>query len=262
MATVDQYAINIKVQGTDQVAQASTATDNLGKSINNLPLKGLADNSGHATDSVSKLHEGMKTLGEKAELLGTAIVGIGMTEFIRNLAEGATVVKDLSEAFGLSIESVLEMESGMARAGRSAESMNKTLYTLSDSALIASEDINGKVMAAFRTLGVTLDDLKTKSTSEVFYKIAVAMEEANGSAESLAAAVTVAGRSMKGFVAADYIAGFDKAKGGMNDAAKGVKEFDDAMKSIEANAMAVKREMLAILAPIAQFFFSKVPSFF
>jgi lambda family phage tail tape measure protein len=253
MATVDQYAINIKVQGADQLTAAGTATDNLGKSINNLPLKSLTDNSGHATDSVSKLHEGMKTLGEKAEALGTAIVGIGLVEFIRNIAEGATVVKDLSEAFGLSVASVLEMESGMARAGRSAESMNKTLYTLSDSALIASEDINGKVMAAFRTLGVTLDDLKTKSTSEVFYKIAQSMEEAHGSAESLAAAVTVAGRSMKGFVAADYIAGFDKAKGGMDDAARGVEAFDTAMKSLEANAMAVKREIMALLAPVAEF---------
>jgi len=254
MATIDNYAINIKVQGADQVTAASTATDNLGKSINNLPLKGLEDASASAGEHVGKLHEGIATLGEKAELLGTAIAGIGMVEFIRNLAEGATTVKDLSEAFGLSIESVLEMESGMARAGRSTESMNKTLYTLSESALTAAGDINGKVMAAFKTLGVTFDDLKTKSESQIFHKIAESLAEAGGSAESMAAAVTVAGRTMKGFVAEDYLAGFNNVHGQMSDAAKGVKEFDDAMKSIEANAMAVKREMLAILAPVAQFF--------
>jgi len=160
MATIDNYAINIKVQGADQVTAASTATDNLGKSINNLPLKGLEDGSGKAAASVKNLHEGMATLGEKAELLGTAIAGIGMVEFIRSLAEGASKVKDLHEAFGISIESVLELEAGMNRAGRSTESMSKLLYTLADSALSAANDINGKTMNSFQRLGITFDDLK------------------------------------------------------------------------------------------------------
>ena len=254
MATIDNYAINIKVQGADQVTAASTATDNLGKSINNLPLKGLEDNSGKAAASVKNLHEGMATLGEKAELLGTAIAGIGMIEFVRSLAEGASKVKDLSEAFGVSIESVLELEAGMNRAGRSTESMSKLLYTLADSALSAANDINGKTMMSFQKLGITFDDLKSKSPKELMKEIAESMIKAGGSAESLTAAQDILGRSAKGLPWGDFLEGLEKVDGKMGDVAKGTKEFDEAMKAMEANIAAVRREMMVILTPVVEFF--------
>ncbi len=254
MATIDNYAINIKVQGADQVSAASTATDNLGKSINNLPLKGLEDNSGKAAASVKNLHEGMATLGEKAELLGTAIAGIGMLEFIRSLAEGASRVKDLSEAFGLSIETVLELEAGMNRAGRSTESMSKMLYTLADSALSAANDINGKTMNSFTRLGITFDDLKSKSPKQLMEQIAESMIKAGGSAESLTAAQDILGRSAKGMPWGDFLEGLKAVDGKMGDVAKGTKEFDEAMKAMEANVAAVRREMTVILTPIVEFF--------
>lgn len=254
MATIDNYAINIKVQGADQVTAASTATDNLGKSINNLPLKGLEDNSGKAAASVKNLHEGMATLGEKAELLGTAIAGIGMVEFVRSLAEGASKVKDLSEAFGVSIESVLELEAGMNRAGRSTESMSKLLYTLADSALSAANDINGKTMMSFQKLGITFDDLKSKSPKELMKEIAESMIKAGGSAESLTAAQDILGRSAKGLPWGDFLEGLEKVDGKMGDVAKGTKEFDEAMKAMEANIAAVRREMTVILTPVVEFF--------
>lgn len=254
MATIDNYAINIKVQGADQVSAASTATDNLGKSINNLPLKGLEDNSGKAAASVKNLHEGMATLGEKAELLGTAIAGIGMLEFIRSLAEGASRVKDLSEAFGLSIETVLELEAGMNRAGRSTESMSKMLYTLADSALSAANDINGKTMNSFTRLGITFDDLKAKSPKQLMEQIAESMIKAGGSAESLTAAQDILGRTAKGMPWKDFLEGLKAVDGKMGDVAEGTKEFDEAMKAMEANVAAVRREMTVILTPIVEFF--------
>ena len=254
MATIDNYAININVKGADQITSASTATNNLGKSINNLPLKGLADESGKAALSVKSLHDGMATLGEKAQLLGSALVGMGMVAFIHNLAEGASKVKDLSEAFGISIESVLELEAGMNRAGRSTESMSKLLFTLADSALTAANDINGKTMASFEKLGVTFDDLKTKSPKQLMAQIADSMIKAKGSAESLSAAQDVLGRSAKGMPWGDFLEGLKAVDGKMGDAAKGTKAFDEAMKTVEANIAAVKREMMVILTPVVDFF--------
>lgn len=254
MATIDNYTINIAVKGDADIKSATASSDKLGKSISSIPLKELADQAGTASSAIRSMGEHVNVLKEKAEMLGTALVGVGIIEFIKSISESASEVKDLSEAFGLSITSVLELEAGFVRAGKSTGDMAKMLTTLDLKAIEMADDINGKAAGAFKTLGVTFDDLKTKAPKDILLQIADAMIKANGDARAVAASLELLGKSAKGLPMGDLAEGIRKATGSMGEAEGGVRAFDEASKNLQANLMAVKRELMTILAPAVEFF--------
>jgi lambda family phage tail tape measure protein len=256
MAAIDNYTVNIQVKGEQDLKNATTNTNNLSKSINDLNnqhLKQVTSNFGESSNAIQHFNEKMEGIKQKAEGLAVALVGIGMIEFIHKIGEAAAQTKDLSEAFGLNISTVLEMQAGFARAGKDAGDMSKMMTALNQKAIEAA-DGNLKVKNAFADLGVTTKDLRSQSMDQIFLTIAKSMEAGKGSAASLAASMEILGKGAKGTPWGDYVEGVDKVKGSMGDAAKGVEAFDTSMKKMEEQAAAVKREFMVILTPVVEFF--------
>ena len=232
MATIDNYTVNIQVKGDQDVKNLTVLNEKLGESMTH----------------VNEKFELMRTGAEK---FAVAIAGIGMAEFIRKIAESAAQTKDLSEAFGLSIESVLELQAGFQKAGRDGDAMSRMMTSLSQKAIEAA-DGSLKVMNAFEDLGVTFNDLKTMSMDEVMLKIGKAMEESKGSAKSIASAMEILGKGAKGVPWGDFVAGLERAQGKMGEAAHGVEEFDKSMKMLEQSAADIKREFMTLLTPVVE----------
>lgn len=234
MATIDSYVVDIKVRGDQDLSKAAVASDDLGKS-----LKGLNEH-----------FESAKT---KAEAFAVAVAGIGLTEYIHSTLEAASKTKDLSEAYGLTIETILELEAGFRRAGRGADDMSKMMTTL---AIKANESADGnlKVSNAFNDLGIKFTDLKNMSMDQIFVKIAKTMEDSHGDTQKLAAAMEVLGKGAKGIPWGDFVEGITKADGKMGEAAAATEKLDATMKQLEASSANIRREFMILLGPIADVF--------
>ena len=233
MATIDNYTIDIKVKGDQDIKNTALSIEKLGGSLKNL-------------------NENFESAKGKAEQFAVAIAGLGMAEYVRSIMEASSKTKDLSEAYGLTIESVLELEKGFAKAGKGAD-MSKMMTVLNMKALEVA-DGNLSVESSFNELGITFTDLKTMSMDEIFLKIAKSMEEGKGSAKSISAAMDVLGKGAKAVPWGDFIEGMEKAKGKMGDNAQAVETLDKTMKNLEASAGAIKREFTLLLAPLADTF--------
>lgn len=234
MATIDNYTIDIKVKGDQDIKSTALSVEKLGGQVKNLG-------------------ESFEKASGKAESLAIAIAGLGISEYIHSILEASSKTKDLSEAYGVTIENVLELEKGFAKAGRGADDMSKMMTVLNMKALEVA-DGNLSALSSFEDLGISFQDLKSMSMDEIFLKIAKAMEEGHGSAKTIAAAMDVLGKGAKGVPWGDFIEGMEKARGRMGDNAKAVETLDKTMKNLEASAGAIKREFTLLIAPLAETF--------
>jgi lambda family phage tail tape measure protein len=256
MATIDNYTINISVKGDQDLKTVTASVNNLGKTVDTVSSNtmknfntAMTEGSNHSKEFSEKI-VGLK---ENAERLAVAIVGVGFAEYIRKIGESAAETKDLSEAFGLQIQTVLELQAGFQRAGRDANAMTAIMSNISIKAIEAAEG-NLQAQASFDQLGVSMKDLKSLSMDEVILKIAKTMEASKGSAETLAAAIDIGGKKMKGMPAGDLVEGLERARGKFTEAEAGVIEFDTAMKNMAKSIQDISREFMILVTPVVKFF--------
>lgn len=130
MATVDQYKIQVDVQGQDKV----------------------------------------KNLSSSISGLGAAIAGIGFASFIHGVLEMADAISDLSDATGLAIKDIIGFQQGLAAAGGKAGDAGKMIakfYQSIDQAASGSESAQKaleRVGISFADLGALSEkDLLSKA---------------------------------------------------------------------------------------------------
>ena len=211
------------------------------------------NSSTKSTDAFNKIAQGAENLSNKANALVTALGGLAAAAFIQNLLQGASVAKDMSEAFGISVASVLELQGAFAAAGRGPEKLNQALATLSDTAVSALQGNLG-LQVSYEKLGVSMSDLQKLSAKEVIAQIAQTMTQ-NGkpSAEQLAASYNILGRSAKGLPWEDVRKKLMELAGTQDAAASSVDSLDGVMKKMESSALAVKTAFIVLIAPVADF---------
>lgn len=206
-----------------------------------------------ASDGFKTLSDHAETVRGKMESLGGVIAGIGLAEFVRRIMEAASATKDLSEAFGISIETVKELEAGFSAAGRNSDAMSAVMFNLAKSVeeVKAGSDT---AIEGFAKLGVTVSDLQAKDHKGVLVQISEHMIKAKGSAESLTNAADILGKKVRGMPWGDFLEGVDRATGKMGDNAKAVEELDKVMKTMEKNARDIVNAFQTLARPVAEFF--------
>lgn len=204
-------------------------------------------------DAFGKLASGADTVRSKMESLGSAITGLAFAAFIQNLLQTSAAIKDVSESFGLTLTSTLELEAGFRKAGRSSDDMIRVLAALSSSAQDAN-DGNYGLQDSFRKLGISMDFLKKNDLPTTIRAIATAMRDNAGNTEILNAGYNILGKTAKGMPMGDLLAGLDAVSGKMGPAATATESLDLALKTMEANAAAVKREFMVLLTPVVDAF--------
>ena len=221
----------------------------------------LADAFGSKAKAAFKdVSDGFKTLSDHAEMvrgkmesLGGVIAGVGLAEFVKHILESASATKDLSEAFGVSIATVKELEAGFSTAGRGSDVLSKVMTTLAASVVEVGNGSDATI-AAFSKLGVSINDLQTKDQKGILAQIADHMIKAKGSAESLTAATTILGKGVKGMPWGDFIDGLERANGKMGENADAIEALDKVMKTMEKNARDIVVAFQTLAKPVADFF--------
>jgi lambda family phage tail tape measure protein len=157
MATIDQYKIQIDVNGQGKV-------DDLNKSVKNAD-KSLED----LQDQAKKTEQAFNTLGNGLQKVGNiaaaALALIGGTAL-----RTADEMNDLGDAFGLNAGFVKGLAQSLEEAGGKFDGVGKVLMNFYKS-LDEVANLNVDTQEAFKELGITLKDLEGKTNIQIFEQV-------------------------------------------------------------------------------------------
>lgn len=244
---------------TQRLKDATTAADKFAKaatggaSATEASFAKVAGAADGLHSALAKVSSGAEAAARSASTLVTALSGLAAIAFVQSLLNGASASKDMSEAFGLSVESVLELQAAFGAAGRGPEKLNQALATLSDTAVGALQG-NYALRDSFAKLGISMNDLQTKSAKEIIQQVADVMTSGKATAAQLSASYDILGKSAKGLPWGDLKDKLDSVNGTMGPAADAAIALDQTMKKLEATGSAVKKEFTLLLKPVADFF--------
>jgi hypothetical protein len=220
---LDQAFVRIPEQADASMSAAAASVDKVGLSAkgvsfeldatgSNAAFAGgeIRDSMGGAGASVVQLEEKirltkerMAELAEEASITGQAVALVGEAfagfgdvlvaalgvEAFKSQIEGAQksilALELLSEKTGIAIDKMAGIEHVSAAAGVAFEQVSTALTKLSRAQILALEGSTAQV-AAFKRIGISVEELKTLAPEELFYRVGEAM--ANASSHSAAAA--------------------------------------------------------------------------
>lgn len=110
-------------------------------------------------------------------VLGTLGVGIpvaGIVSMFRSIVGGLDHLNDLKDATGASVKNLSALEDIAARTGTSMDTAGDALLKL-NKALNTASDPNSDAAAAFKAIGLSVDDLKKKDPVEALQEVGIAL---------------------------------------------------------------------------------------
>lgn len=133
--------------------------------------------------------------GLTSGIVGAMSIG-ALTSAGAAILDFAGSLQDASDAMGISVEALQELQGAFAQSGAGAETVNKGLAKLSENLTLAKSgtDAGAKMVATFERLGVTWQDINTLAPDQVLMAIAASAKDAHDPAERLALIIDVLGK--------------------------------------------------------------------
>jgi hypothetical protein len=185
--------------------------------------------------------------------------GVGIAAGIKMAATRMDELAKASERLGISSKELAGLQHAAAMGGSSADGMTNALEKLTVQSEAALSG-NKKLEDTFRSVGVSMDDLRRKNVSDVMSQIADGMQRLSGPGERMATTLELFGKGQHAMatVLADGSAGL-KAMADEADAlglsvsrldGKKIQAMNDAVENIGNVSKGVFNQLAAEVAPI------------
>lgn len=195
-------------------------------SLDGAPFKqGLDKSKKDAQSAASDISNSLK-----GALVG-ALGGFTIAAQFKEAADYAAKIVDLSGRTGIGTGALQEISFGASMAGSSLDALLPILQRITVAKKEALKDPNGDFADAFLSLGISVEDLKSKRIEDLFYRIGDAVESAGDSQAIFADVLKITGKS-----GGEMVQVF---KGGFSEAIDQFKKLDIAvsdekLRNIEA----------------------------
>lgn len=186
--------------------------------------------------------------GQFAAGFGIAAMGGQLIRTAREVFHFADRIQDLSDRMGVSAETAQEFEYAAQKTGTSLEVVGqsfKALTVAQGQAQAGSKEYN----EAFKLLGISADDLKSKGTEQLFNQLAASIGKGPQGAQQLTAALKLLGRSSEQLLPA-FRAGFADLAANAREAGAVIDE--EVIRQLDAaadNSQLLGKQLKAALAP-------------
>lgn len=183
-AELKRIPVVTKMAATKMASQISTALERSAKK---------------AAEVSTKIGKSFASAGKAAAGVGVAAAGAGLAvvAFAQHMADLNNELTDASTRSGLAIDTLAGLRLAAEGSGLGFENLQRGLDRF-PAAIQAARDGSKSVMAAFDSLGVTIDDLESKNTDQLFRQAARALGEIEDPAQRSAAAIRLFGASAGG----------------------------------------------------------------
>jgi len=201
---------------------------------------------GKAFDDLGKSMEG---INKKIEGMSSALIGVGIIEFVKSVMEAGAQATEMAEKFGITTQAMLEINAAAGAVGLSGEKvatmMNKMLIGAQQAA-----DGNMKLRAALDQVGTSTDYLRTHDASEAFMKQVDALAAMEDPAKRAALAQELFGKAARTTNWAELSQQLHETAGTQGENAEAAEKAQQAMLKLNQFVTDVKLAFLGLIEPL------------
>lgn len=135
-------------------------------------------------------------LANAFKALSSVIAGIGIGEMIKSAGELAGEIVKVSQATGLSVQSVKGWQDALVNAGGEADNTRDALLDLNNKMAEATQG-GGSLLTAFNQVGVSLADLQSKSQQDIMQQVVKGLADTQDGATRTSLAMQLMGEDVK-----------------------------------------------------------------
>jgi hypothetical protein len=202
--------------------------------------------------ALTGLENAIQKVQKKFGGLQAAVAGLGLAALARNALIAADDMADLSNATGVTINKILELQFALAAAGGRFDQMAPAVIRFSQS-LGEAYDGSLKTQQALKKVGITLQDLQTLSEEQLLDKTIKGLGEIDNLSRRSAYAVDIFGKAIKG-VALDQLATeIEKNKGQYQSYSDAVARAAQLQQNLEITLLKVRTIVLEAVQPFVNF---------
>jgi len=241
MADIQVTLVLDDQQYTGKITAATKAAEEFGKKAS-----AQAKEAGSAFEGLAGKIEG---INKKLEGFGSVLVGVGLAEFVKGVLESGEQATKMAEAFGITTQSMLELNLAAQATGLSQEKaanmMNKMLVGAQQAA-----DGNMKLKEAFNQLGTSTDYLRTHSADEAFARQVHALAAMEDPAKRAELAMQLFGKAARGTDWKELDDNLQKYNGTQAESAKAAEDAREVMERMSQFVAELKIDFLALIDPL------------
>lgn len=161
-------------------------------------------------------------------------------------------IADTADAFDITVESLIAMQSALAGAGGKIENTANMLQKLSQNAEAAREGTD-KARESFTKLGIAGADVENLAPDELFVRVAEALAKIEDPIKRNALAFEVLGKAAKGVDWKTYWEDYSKGKSSTEAVSQAVEDGAKAWDNLAKAGRAALQGLLVLIQPIAKF---------
>jgi lambda family phage tail tape measure protein len=214
----------------------STATANINVSVNGL-------------GQLDALDKKLSGIGVKFGGLKTKLAGIGFAAFGRSALTAADDLTDLSNATGIAVGRLVELQTVLREAGLTGDTISAGVTKFTQSIQEAA-DGSLKAQNDFAKLGITLEDLRTKSEEDLLSKALSGFDNIATKSEQATVKMNLFGKSFRTVDPTEFKSKLDAAAGTGDKYAESIRKAAELNDNLATAMTNLKIAFLQVTAPI------------
>ena len=211
----------------------------------------LGLDSAEFTRGIEGAKRGLQAIGQFAQQYA-AIAATSFTAATVAAARYADELVDVAKANEVAISSIIQLRDALAKSGGEASNASKFLSSFTQYIDKAAEG-SFEAQKTLKSLGISLNDLKTLSVDELFRKAANGLSEMNDSLTRSAKGVDIFGRAFKGVDAKGFGEELNKVTTIAKQHEDGIKAAADAYDNLGEIARRAMEKLAAATGPTFKF---------
>ncbi|MEN9296025.1 MAG: hypothetical protein RJA42_291, partial [Bacteroidota bacterium] len=206
----------------------------------------------------SQAQRSLQTLKDSFAGLKSAILGIGFGALIQQANQLADSIQDLSDATEVSSDTILGFSRAVAASGGSFDGAQKAISKLVVGIDEAASK-SGETRAAFMDIGVSLRDLQTLSSEDIFKKTIEGLSKIDDVSKRNRLSAQLLGKEFKSVNLQSVGEGFGAARANSAQFVSAIKSSAEATDKLSEAMTELKLQILVVLKPINDFIKSIPP---
>jgi lambda family phage tail tape measure protein len=209
-------------------------------------------NSSGAVTSLKKVETQVKAVNDSFAKLKTAIAGIALTGLITKTIQFADAIQDVSDATGIAVDKILGFSKAVSLNGGTADDANTALLKFNETIGKAGDGAVG-AQAAFASIGVSLNDLRTLSSEDLFVKTIDGIGKVGDLSEQARLKTELFGKSLRTTSLTGVSSQFAQATKESEAYASSVKAAADLQNKLDLAFKTLQASILKTIEPLANF---------
>ena len=209
-------------------------------------------NGNPAINSLKKVEKQIKSVNDSFAQLKQAIAGIALTNLISRTLQFADAIQDVSDATGIAVDKITGFSRAVALNGGSADDANTALLKFNETVGKAGDGAVG-AQAAFASIGISLNDLRTLSSEDLFVKTIDGIGKVGDLSEQARLKTELFGKSLRSTSLSGVSSQFAQATKESQAYANSIKQAADLQNTLDRAFNSLQSSILKTIEPFAKF---------